>query len=124
VIYLGPKSRDETLKLILESDIGVGPLGPAYAIPRKVVEYLALGKIVIVGRNAVSRDLVKEYSREILECPEDDAEIDKFVIELIKRLEESKQKQNKYASNLNKLFCRARVLYILKSMKNYNNNMT
>ena len=124
IIYLGPRSRDEALKLIFESDIGVGPLGPAYAAPRKVVEYIALGKIVIVGRNAVSRDLVKEYSREILELPEDDAKIDEFLIELIKRLEEGKQKRNKYASNLNKLFCRTRVLYILKSIRNYNNNIT
>jgi len=127
VIYLGPKSRDETLKLILESDVGVGPLGPTYTIPRKVIEYLALGKIIIVGRNAVSRDLIKEYSREILELPEDDAKIDEFVLELIKRLEESKQKRNKYTSNLNKLFCTTRVLYILKSlksMKNYNNRIS
>jgi len=117
IIYLGPRSREETLKLILESDIGVGPLGPTYAAPRKVIEYLVLGKIVIVGRNAVSKDLVKEYPGKILELPEDSTKMDEFIAELINKLEESRQKQNKSTSTLNKLFCRTKILYILRNIK-------
>ena len=117
IIYLGPRSRDETLKLIFESDIGIGPLGPAYAAPRKVVEYLALGKIVVVGKNAISKDLLKEYSREILELPEDDTKINEFVDELIRKVKENKQERTKYTSTLDKLFCKTKVLHILKNIK-------
>jgi len=117
IIYLGPRSREETLRLILESDIGVGPLGSAYAAPRKVIEYLVLGKIVIVGEHAVSKDLMKEYSGKILELPENNAKMDEFVTELIKKLEESRQKQNKSIPTLNKLFCRTKVLYVLRNIK-------
>jgi hypothetical protein len=52
--------------------VGIGPLNPTIAVPRKVVEYLILGKIVIVGKNAVSRDIIREFGESILEVTEND----------------------------------------------------
>jgi glycosyltransferase involved in cell wall biosynthesis len=69
--FLGSLSRQETLNLVNENDVGIGPMNPTMTVPLKVVEYLALGKIVIVGRNAVSRDVTARF-KNIIEVSDQD----------------------------------------------------
>jgi len=117
--YVGNLSRRETLKLIAESDVGVGPLGPTLTVPKKVVEYLALGKIVIVGKRAISRDILKKFQNYIIEISDDD-DPQKIVWELLRRL--NKKREGFYSKAydeqkaLSELYCKNKLKKIMKEL--------
>lgn len=106
--FIGSLPRRETLKLIAESDVGIGPLGPTIAIPRKVVEYLALGKIVVVGKNAVSRDTLNEFGESILEIS-DTTDVTQIVTKLLVMLKNVKYNPEKISA----LYCQRKMRTIL-----------
>jgi len=119
VKYVGNLSRIETLKLIAESDVGVGPLGPTLTVPKKVVEYLALGKIVIVGKRAISRDILREFQNYIIEISDDDRP-QKIVLELLRRLNKKGERFYSGACDkeraFSKLYCKNRLREIIKEL--------
>jgi glycosyltransferase involved in cell wall biosynthesis len=98
--YAGILTRRETLQLIAESDVGIGPLNPTLGIPKKVIEYLALGKIVIVGKNAVSKDIIKEYGDYIIEISETDD-----VIQVVSRMITMLENKNHDLKGMESLCC-------------------
>jgi len=62
VLYLGNVPYNMIPTLISASDITIGPIRASMetigAIPRKVIEYMACGKPVIVGQSTISKDLI------------------------------------------------------------------
>ncbi len=109
--YLGTLSRRETIQLVAESDVGIGPLNPTIAVPRKVVEYLTLGKIVIVGKNAVSKDFLKEYEEYIIEISETE-DVNKIISKLLTMLKTVNYDHKK----MEKLYCINRMKKILEKV--------
>lgn len=107
--YLGSLPRKETLQLIAESDIGVGPMNPTIAVPLKVVEYLALGKIVIVGKNAVSKDIINKYESIVEVSDGDDPR--EVMRKLISMLENPKFQKEK-----TELYCSQKLPIIIKAI--------
>lgn len=108
--YMGPLSRKKTLKLIAESDVGIGPLNPTLTIPLKVVEYLALGKIVIAGKNAISKDLLREFGDYIIEISKND-DPHKIINKLLSMLESKKGNPSNISD---KLYCKNKMITILE----------
>lgn len=108
---IGELSREETLQTIAKNDIGVGPMNPTTTIPKKVVEYLVLGKIIVVGRNAVSKDILKEYEERFIEVAEN-SDVNQVVFRLLKMLENANYKSQKN----NKLYCEKRWEVILSKI--------
>lgn len=109
--FLGNLPRQETINLIAESDVGIGPMYPTIAVPRKVVEYLSLGKIVIVGKNAVSKDIIKEYSEQILEISDTDDAND-IVRKILSMIEKAKHRPKKTSN----LYCSNKMKIILNQV--------
>jgi len=105
--YIGSLSRKKTLQLIAESDVGVGPMNPTITIPKKVVEYLVLGKIVIVGRNAVSKDILNEWDN-IIEVSETD-DMNHIICRMMKMLKHVNSDNEK----IEKLYCRQKIKIII-----------
>lgn len=110
--YLGPRSREETLKAIAMSDVGIGPLGPTLAVPKKVIEYLLLGKIVITGKYSLSRDLTKKFSGYILEFSSDD-DIEEFIDKLLSALS-TNAPHAEISGELENFSCRKRIKAMLR----------
>ena len=106
--YIGSLPRKETMQLIAESDVGIGPMYPTIAVPRKVVEYLALGKVVIIGKNAVSRDIIKEFGESILEVSEND-DVNQVANKLLTMLKNA----NFSSKKMDALYCESKMQIIL-----------
>jgi len=113
--YIGSLPRRETLQLIAESDIGIGPLNPTVAIPRKVIEYLVLGKIIIIGKNAVSKDILKEYGDYIIEVSETD-NVNQEVFRMLTMLENT----NHDCKEMEKLYCEKKWEIIFEKIAGLN----
>ena len=111
--YIGILPREKTLKLIAESDIGIGPMYPTMAIPRKVVEYIVLGKIVIVGKNAISKNFLKYFKEYIIEVSEKE-NIEKIGNKILNLLQNNRNVINK---KINILYCKERMYNILRKTK-------
>ena len=73
VLYLGNVPYNTIPTLISASDITIGPIRASMetigAIPRKVVEYMACGKPVIVGQNTISKDLIVDNTTGFIVKP-------------------------------------------------------
>jgi hypothetical protein len=110
--YMGNLSRKETLQLIADSDVGVGVLNPTITVPKKVVEYLALGKIVIIGKDSLSQDILAEYKDFIVEVSDDQ---DPSVA--AKQLINALNKGNAQSSKIQNLYCTQRVRAMLSKTK-------
>ncbi|MDT8782468.1 MAG: hypothetical protein IAX22_07505 [Candidatus Bathyarchaeota archaeon] len=107
--FVGSLTRKETIQLISESDVGIGPFYPTIAVPRKVVEYLALGKIVIFGKNAISKDIIKTYGEFLIEISETD-DLNEVVTNMLKKLDTIKYDSKK----MEPLYCTKRMNIIIK----------
>lgn len=112
-IYLGNLSRKKALQLIAESDVGIGPMNPTLAIPRKVVEYLILGKVVIVGKNAISSYILKKYKDYIVEVSEKD-DIRKAALKILKTL--NGERKRSATKRMYELYCKERIKAILNKV--------
>ncbi|MEM3731855.1 MAG: glycosyltransferase [Candidatus Bathyarchaeia archaeon] len=109
--YIGSLPQRETLQLIAESDIGIGPMNPTITVPKKVVEYLALRKAIIVGKNAVSSDIIKEYGDYIIEVSEAD-NVNQAILRILTMLEYA----NRDCKMVDKLYCEKRWKIIFRKI--------
>lgn len=109
--FVGNLTRRETIQLISESDVGIGHMYPTNTIPRKVVEYLALGKIVIIAKNSVSVDILRDYGELILEVSDADNP-NQVAQKLLSLLNNPKDKPEKILN----LYCSHRMKLILKRL--------
>jgi glycosyltransferase involved in cell wall biosynthesis len=68
----GATSRDEIKLYLSAADVCVGPLGRTRAIPLKILEYMAAGRLIITGVDSVSREVAIDDFNCL--CVEPDAE--------------------------------------------------
>jgi len=109
--FLGGLSRRRTLQFIAECDIGIGPLNPILSIPKKIVEYLVLDKVLVVSKGVVSKDILSKFSDRILELT-DETESVIYAHKLLYMLKnEATNKDKTY------LFCSTRWKTILDELK-------
>ena len=113
-IYIGSLPYKRTLQLIAESDVGVGPMNPTIATPRKVVEYLMLGKIVVAGKYAISRDIVKDFNNSIIELSENE-DIIQVANKILTKLSKSKEIIFNH-KKLEKFYCIKKIELIMRKV--------
>lgn len=112
--FVGILPRKETLKFTAQCDVGVGPLNPIFTVPKKIVEYLLLEKIVIVSKDVISKDIQKKYRHQILEVSNE-----KSPIELAEKLL-YKLKNKPPSSDNSFLLCSQRWKHILQKINKSN----
>lgn len=91
---IGPVSRADVRKYLSIADVCVGPLGPTYALPLKVLEYMAAGKPVVTGIHSVSTDLAINGFNCLCVKPEPEA-----VAEAVLTILENGEVRSKLISN-------------------------
>lgn len=112
--FIGNRTRRETIQLVAESDVGIGHMQPTNTIPRKVVEYLALGKIIILAKNSISADILRDYGELILEVSESD-DSNQVALKLLSML-----KNVTYKPKTSNLYCSHRMKLIIDRLKTKN----
>jgi len=117
-VFIKRLPRRETLKMIAESDVGIGPMKSVLTIPRKVVEYLVLKKAIVAGRGAISRDILLRFRNYIIEYSEktDPRELAQKLLLLLRNNVWKKNYITKRNDELEFLFCKHKVKTILREI--------
>lgn len=110
-VFLGSLSRRRTLQFVAKCDVGIGPLNPIFSVPKKVVEYLVLDKVLVVSKGVVSKDIYSKFRSHILELA-DEAESVKYAKKLLYMLKNEASTEDKTF-----LFCSRRWKTILDKLK-------
>ena len=114
-IFLGILSRRDALRLIAECDIGIGPLYPTMAIPRKVIEYLSLNKPVIVGNGALDSTFLIHFKNRIVIVSREREDYNQLSKSILSFLEDDQK--NKMGTST--LYCKNRIRAIFKALHLY-----
>jgi glycosyltransferase involved in cell wall biosynthesis len=56
----GPQVPERITDFVRAADVCIGPLMHTYAIPLKILEYMACGKPIVTGRRSISKDVAED----------------------------------------------------------------
>jgi len=91
VIFAGAKERSEIPEYIDAFDIALQPRVTSYACPMKIIEYLAMGKVIIAPDQENIRDILIDQENAILFDPGDMCDLNIKIQSIINKSEFKKE---------------------------------